>query len=71
MVAKSPMKLPRIVLRSAVALLALLGLAVSVWLATEARPTALMTSGAVVTLDAVTYGKEHRFVYGSLWRKLA
>jgi hypothetical protein len=52
----------------AIILLALLMLAA--WVATGDRESATMTSGAVVTLQRVTYGKAHRFVYGSPWQKL-
>jgi len=40
------------------------------WIATGKRPLATMASGAVVTPERVTYGKEHRFVYGSLRQQL-
>src|SRR5687767_2717105 len=53
-----------------VAIIFLVLLAFAVWFATGNRESATMASGAVVTLQKVTYGKEHRFVYGSPWQKL-
>ncbi|HWN94754.1 MAG TPA: hypothetical protein VNT99_06965, partial [Methylomirabilota bacterium] len=34
------------------------------------EPQSVTSAGAVVTLEKVTYGKEHRFVHGSLWQRL-
>src|SRR5439155_16083105 len=65
------MKLSRKVLSFGIIFLALGALVVWVWMATEEREAARMKSGAVVTLARVTYGKEHRFVYGSIWQQLA
>ena len=47
-------------------------LAAGVWLriATEEPHSVTSATGAVVTLEKVTYGKEHRFVHGSLWQRL-
>jgi hypothetical protein len=40
------------------------------WLASKETQSVRLVSGAVITLQRVTYGKEHRFVYGSLWQRL-
>src|SRR5262245_41115094 len=48
----------------------LAALALVVWMATRRPESATMANGAVVTLQKVTRGKEHRFVYGSLWQRL-
>jgi hypothetical protein len=45
-------------------------LAVVVWLATRSPQSVTMSSGVIITLQAVSHGKEHRFVYGSLWQKI-
>src|SRR6185503_5977031 len=64
----SPMNLQRKRLLPGILVLALLGLVV--WIATRDQAAVTMGSGAVITLYQVTYGKEHRIVYGSLWQRL-
>ena len=48
----------------------LTGCGMWLWLASREQPSAKLGSGAVITLQKVTYGKEHRFVHGSLWQRV-
>src|SRR5436190_15262201 len=62
------MSLRRKILWCGVVVLA--ALVVVVWITAPSRQSATMPSGVVITLEAVSHGKEHRFVYGSLWQKM-
>src|SRR5215213_988157 len=63
------MKRPAKGLAAGILLLALLALVI--WFRTRHQQSVTMANGAVVTLERITYGKQHRFVYGPLWQKLA
>jgi hypothetical protein len=51
-------------------IIVLAALALVFWFAGPSHQSATMPSGVVITLEGVSYGKEHRFVYGSLVQKL-
>jgi hypothetical protein len=61
------MNLRRKILWCGVGVLAALAV---VWFTTPSRQSATMPSGVIITLEAVSRGKEHQFVYGSLWQRL-